>query len=196
MSSAPSTHSRRSKGSRSSSSLPASIFEKSRMSSITRSRASPLDRTISANSRCSGRQLGVEQQAGHADDGVHRRPDLVAHRGQEGALRPRRRLRLLARPLELGDVARLVDGGGGERAERLSRPCVLGRVEVGLERVEREHPDQAIARDHQGDRHPRLDPVGAERILEALEAAATSPTMTVSRRVTSAYAGSLGSRTP
>ena len=54
MSSAPSTHSRRSNGSRSSSSLPASIFEKSRMSSITRRSASPLDRTTSANSRCSG----------------------------------------------------------------------------------------------------------------------------------------------
>ena len=34
--------------------MPASIFEKSRMSSITRSSASPLERTISANSRCSG----------------------------------------------------------------------------------------------------------------------------------------------
>ena len=31
---------------------------------------------------------GVEQQAGHADDGVHRRADLVAHVGQEGALGP------------------------------------------------------------------------------------------------------------
>ena len=28
----------------------------------------------------------VEQQAAHADDGVHRRADLVAHRRQEGAL--------------------------------------------------------------------------------------------------------------
>ena len=29
------------------------------------------------------RQLGVEQETRHADDPVHRRADLVAHRGQE-----------------------------------------------------------------------------------------------------------------
>ena len=50
------------------------------------------------------RQLGAEQQSGHADHGVHRRPDLVAHRREERALRLRRRLGLLARLLELGDV--------------------------------------------------------------------------------------------
>ena len=33
-----------------------------------------------------GVQRRVQQQAAHADDGVHRRADLVAHRGQEGAL--------------------------------------------------------------------------------------------------------------
>ena len=33
------------------------------------------------------RQLAVEQQGGHADDAVHRSPDLVAHVGQEPALR-------------------------------------------------------------------------------------------------------------
>ena len=97
------------------------------------------------------RQLGPEQQAGHPDHGVHRRPDLVAHRREERALRLRRRLRLLARPLELGDVARLVDRGRRERGERLCRPRVLGRVEVGLEAVERQHPDQAVA-DEQGAR--------------------------------------------
>ena len=35
----------------------------------------------------------LEQQAGHADDRVHRRADLVAHVGEELALRLRRRLR-------------------------------------------------------------------------------------------------------
>ncbi len=30
-----------------------------------------------------GREIGAEQQAGHADDGVHRRADFVAHVGQE-----------------------------------------------------------------------------------------------------------------
>ena len=33
-----------------------------------------------------GRQLGSQQQLRHADDGVHRRADLVAHVRQEGAL--------------------------------------------------------------------------------------------------------------
>jgi hypothetical protein len=52
-SSADSTHSRSSKGRRSSSSLPDSIFEKSSTSSITRKRTSPLVRTTSTKSRCS-----------------------------------------------------------------------------------------------------------------------------------------------
>ena len=68
------------------------------------SSASPLERTTSANSRCSPRQLGVEQEIGHADHGVHRRADLVAHRGEEVALRLRRGFRFLARALKLGDV--------------------------------------------------------------------------------------------
>ena len=54
------------------------------------------------------REVGAEQEVGHADHGVHRRPDLVAHRGEEGALRLRRGLGLLAGPLQLGDV--VVDG--------------------------------------------------------------------------------------
>ncbi len=33
-------------------------------------------------------QLGLQRQVGHADDGVHRRADLVAHVGQEVALGP------------------------------------------------------------------------------------------------------------
>ena len=33
------------------------------------------------------RQIRVEQETGHPDDAIHRRPDLVAHRGQEVALR-------------------------------------------------------------------------------------------------------------
>jgi hypothetical protein len=34
-----------------------------------------------------GRELGVEQEAGHAENAVHRRSDLVAHRGEEARLR-------------------------------------------------------------------------------------------------------------
>ena len=50
------------------------------------------------------RQLGAEEQVRHPDHAVHRRPDLVAHRRQEGALRLRRRLGLLPGGLELADV--------------------------------------------------------------------------------------------
>jgi hypothetical protein len=115
------------------------------------------------------RQLRVEKQAGHADHGVHRRPDLVAHGGEEGALRLCCRLRLLARPLELADVTRLVDRRRGERRKGLCRLRVVSRVEVGFERVERQHADQPIA-DEQRDRQPPLDASPAVDVLvEVLE---------------------------
>ena len=56
------------------------------MSLMMVSSASPLLRMVSAKSRCSAFERGVQQQAAHADDGVHRGADLVAHLGQEGAL--------------------------------------------------------------------------------------------------------------
>ena len=77
--------SRRSKVLQSSASLPASILEKSRMSLITESRASPESLTV-AGIRAAGRKLALQHQLRHADDGVQRRADLVAHVGQEGAL--------------------------------------------------------------------------------------------------------------
>ena len=43
------------------------------------------------------RQVGVEQQPGHADDAVHRRADFVAHVRQEFRLEPRRLDRRVAR---------------------------------------------------------------------------------------------------
>ena len=89
----------------SSSIRPASIFEKSRMSLMIVSSASPRRRgCVSAKSRCSSSSVGVEQQPAHADDRVHRRADLVAHRGEERALRLVRGVRVAARGLELGDV--------------------------------------------------------------------------------------------
>ena len=78
--------------------------------------------------RCVGGQPGLEQQLGHADDAVHRRADLVAHLGQERALRVAGRLGRLARQaqrffaaLALGDVAR-----DGDAADTL-----VGVVEQG-----------------------------------------------------------------
>ena len=111
------------------------------------------------------RQLRSEQQAGHPDDGVHRRADLVAHRRQECALGSRRRLRLLSCALELVEVARLVDRRRGERGEGVRRPRVFGGVEVGLEAVAREHADQPVA-DQQRNGHPALDHAFAEGIVE------------------------------
>ena len=64
-----------------------------------------------------------------------------------------RRVRLLARALELADVARLVDRRRGERGEGLRHVGVLVGVEVRLEGVERQHPDQAVA-DQQRNGHP------------------------------------------
>ena len=50
------------------------------------------------------RQLGLLQQRQHAQDGVHRRTDFVAHVGQELALRSRSLLRRLGGAHELGDI--------------------------------------------------------------------------------------------
>ena len=49
-----------------------------------------------------GLQLGVEHQSRHAEDAVHRRPNLMAHVRQELALRSTRGLRHLFRLLQLG----------------------------------------------------------------------------------------------
>ena len=46
----------------------------------------------------------AEKELAHPDDGVHRRAQLVAHRGQERALRLRRRLGHLLLVLELATL--------------------------------------------------------------------------------------------
>ena len=53
-----------------------------------------------------GRQSGLQRQVGHADDGVHRRADLMAHVGQEFSLGHRRLLGALARHVELSHELR------------------------------------------------------------------------------------------
>ena len=50
-------------------------------------------------------EVGLEQQAGHADDPVHRRAYLVAHGGEELAFGPARRFGLRARLLQRRDRA-------------------------------------------------------------------------------------------
>ena len=83
---ADSTHSRRSKGWRSMSMRPASILEKSRMSLMIVSSESPRVADGGGEVALVLGQRRVQQQPAHADDRVHRRADLVAHRRQEGAL--------------------------------------------------------------------------------------------------------------
>ena len=98
------------------------------------SSASPLSRMVAAKSRCSSVERRVEQQAAHADDGVHRRADLVAHGRQERALglvgalgRGARFLRLLEQPRVLDRDHRLV-GEGLEQRQLLvgERPAAAG----------------------------------------------------------------------
>ncbi len=68
------------------SSLPASIFEKSRMSLMMRQqrRAGVVD--LADVVALLGIERGLEREVREADDGVHRRADLVAHVGEELAL--------------------------------------------------------------------------------------------------------------
>ncbi len=66
-------------------------------------------------------EAGVERQLGHADDPVHRGTDLVAHVGQEFALRAAGFHRLVARP------GQVVVG-----AAQLGRPIVDQALEAGV----------------------------------------------------------------
>ena len=133
-SSADSTHSRRSNGCASMSMRPASILEKSRMSLMMVSSASPLSRMVRGVVALLVVERRVEQQPAHADHRVHRRADLVAHRRQERALglvgglgRGAGFLRLLEQPRVLDRDHRLVGEGleqrdllVGERPGRLA----------------------------------------------------------------------------
>ena len=69
----------------STSSLPASIFEKSRMSLSSVSRESAECLAMFRYSRCSSVEIGFEDQLGHADNAVHGRANFVAHGGQKFA---------------------------------------------------------------------------------------------------------------
>ena len=133
-----SSRARTSKSSVSSSSLPASILEKSRISLSRLSRAS---RAGAHGLRVSALVLvegGVQQEARHPDDPVHRGADLVTHVGQEvalglvGGLGPCGRfrecpVRLFERclgPLAPGYVPRYAQGS--ERSAIRIRPGHLG----------------------------------------------------------------------
>ncbi len=65
--------------------LPASIFEKSRMSLMMDNRQSALILMVLANSRCSGARGVSSNRFDHADDAVHGGADFMAHVGEEFA---------------------------------------------------------------------------------------------------------------
>ena len=103
----PSTSSTRSTGACSRSRWPASIFEKSRMSSMMPSSENADARIVRTASAWSSARALVGQHLDHADDAVHRRADLVAHGRQER---------------RLGAVGGLgVEPGGVEPAVRLGQ---------------------------------------------------------------------------
>ena len=88
----------------SSSSCPASILEKSRTSLMIAQQRVGRDCARSPGTRAARASASVvEQQVRHAQDAVHRRADLVAHVGEEGALERTRLLR--PRALRLQRVA-------------------------------------------------------------------------------------------
>ena len=80
------TNSGRSKSISSSSSLPDSILEKSRMSLMTRNRVSPEPHRHQQVLALFGGELGIEHQPEHADHAIQRGANLVTHVGQELAL--------------------------------------------------------------------------------------------------------------
>ena len=80
-------------------------------------------------------QRGIEGQIGHADDAVHRRADLVAHVGEEVALRPARRLGGILGQTQLG-LGLLAVGDVDDDAEQaMYRAVELGQGRLAINRV-------------------------------------------------------------
>jgi hypothetical protein len=93
-------------------------------------------------------QIGIEQQAGHADHAVHRRPDLVAHVGDELGLEPRGLHGLVVQ-------AGVVDRVGGLRRQRLQQLDVVWSELADLTADDREGADSPAPDDQwHGDLRP------------------------------------------
>ena len=102
----------------------------------------------------------VEEQAAHADDGVHRGPDLVAHGGQEGALGLVGLLGGLLGRAALLEEPRVLDGDGG----LLGKPDQEGEVGPGealarLGAPDGHHADDLAARAERRRHQPVFDVV-------------------------------------
>ncbi len=89
-----------------------------------------------------GVERRVEQEPAHADHRVHRRADLVAHRGEEAALRFVRGFRGRARFLSLLEQPRVLDRDDRLVGERVEQRQLL--VAEGLGRLS-QHSDGADA---------------------------------------------------
>ena len=92
-------------------------------------------------------QRCVEEQAGHADDGVHRRANLVAHVGEELALRVRRMLGVGLRDFQRRLRLFALDRGGDVLRHELQQVAVLVAVTIhaGV-MLHREHSERAPLR--------------------------------------------------
>ena len=117
----------------------------------------------STSSRCSRVELGLGEQPGQAEHAVHRRADLVAHGGEEAALRPVGRLggelllfERLAEVLGLAQGLALLGPSKDERlcgvgAAVVDRPEAPGLAPRSV--VADEKPAAAVAR-HRGAAQP------------------------------------------
>ena len=134
-----------------------------------------------------GVEVGVEQQARHADDRVHGRTDLVTHGGQELALDAQRHQRLVARlrqrllglglafnrvPQSLGhavecpaEVADLIRAGG---ADALGEIALADRFERAGQALQRRQQARAVP-DHQADRQQQQRDSNHERSPQELD---------------------------
>ena len=88
-----------------------------------------------------GCQRCAERELGHADDAVHRRPDLVTHVGQELALGPARFHRLVTCDRQVGVDGRKLRGPGFDGA--LQPFLVLDELDVAAMNL-REHLVEAV----------------------------------------------------
>ena len=139
------------------------------MSLISPSRVRPAAWTPDDSRCCSGVSDGAEQQVVEADHAVERRPDLVAHGGQEVRLLARGLHRLVAgsghlglRPLALGDPGQLLGDPPGHGLDQL----VAEQRGSGGDRDDGVH--LGAEQDRERDGQPRLVPDRPARVVGAL----------------------------
>jgi hypothetical protein len=103
-------------------------------------------------------QRRVEQQCGHADDAIHRRPDFVAHRRQEVRLGAVRRFgchsqlvgaheRPLQRGIQIQSASvevRVVEGRGSLGDEGIEQLLLVRFEAERVRAVQREDPEQVV----------------------------------------------------